>query len=53
MINDLTEPPGTKPDTFLDFPFQPDLDDLDADIAYTRNHFDWDLGGHLRFSTCQ
>jgi agmatinase len=79
----LTEAPGTKPDTFLDFPFQPDLDNLDADIAilgipfgmpyesgsvandqsnapdalrqassksdiaYTRNHFDWDLGGQL------
>lgn len=83
MIDDLTEPPGTKPDTFLDFPFQSDLDNLDADIAvlgipfgmpyestsipndqsnapdairqassesdiaYTRNHFDWDLGGRL------
>jgi len=79
----LTEAPGTKPDTFLDFPFQPELDNLDADIAilgipfgmpyesgsvandqsnapdalrqassksdiaYTRNHFDWDLGGQL------
>ncbi len=83
MTDDLTEPPGTKTDTFLDFPFQPDLDDLNADIAvlgipfgmpyevtsfpndqsnapdairqassesdiaYTRNHFDWDLGGQL------
>jgi len=79
----LTEAPGGKPDTFLDFPFQPGLDNLDADIAilgipfgmpydsssiandqsnapdairqpssesdiaYTRNHFDWDLGGQL------
>lgn len=69
--------------TFLDFPYQPDLDSLDADIvilgipfgmpyepgalpndqsrapdairqasspadiAYTRNHYDWDLGGPL------
>ena len=83
MTDDLTEPPGTKPDTFLDFPFHADLDDLEADIAilgipfgmpyestsfpndqsnapdairqassesgiaYTRNHFDWDLGGQL------
>ena len=83
MTDDLTESPGTKPDTFLDFPFHTDLDDLDADIAilgipfgmpyestsipndqsnapdairqassesdnaYTRNHFDWDLGGQL------
>lgn len=83
MSKKLTELPGTKPDTFLDFPFQPDLDNLDADIAilgipfgmpydstsiandqsnapdairrassesdiaYTRNHFDWDLGGQL------
>jgi len=83
MSTKLTAAPGTKPDTFLDFPFQPELDDLDADIAilgipfgmpydsssiandqsnapdvirqassesdiaYTRNHFDWDLGGQL------
>ena len=83
MSKHLTEAPGTKPDTFLDFPFQPELDNLDADIAilgipfgmpyevsaiandqsnapdairqasseldiaYTRNHFDWDLGGYL------
>ena len=83
MTHDLTEPPGTNPNTFLDFPLQTDLDDLDADIAilgiqfgmpyestsipndqsnapnairqassetdiaYTRNHFDWDLGGQL------
>lgn len=83
MSKKLTEAPGTKPDTFLDFPFQPELDNLDADIAilgipfgmpyesgsvandqsnapdalrqassksdiaYTRNHFDWDLGGQL------
>ena len=31
MSNDLTEPPGTKSDTFLDFPFQPGIDNLDAD----------------------
>lgn len=30
---ELTEPPGTKPDTFLDFAYQRDLDNLDADIA--------------------
>ena len=83
MASELTEPPGKGPSTFLDFPYQADLDSLDADIAilgipfgmpyasdsapndqsrapnairqatskediaYTRNHFDWDLGGHL------
>jgi len=79
----LTEPPGATPRTFLDFPLQTNLDDLNAhiailgipfgmpyhpsamandqslapdalrqassmeDIAYTKNHFDWDLGGPL------
>ncbi len=77
----LTEAPGKPPHTFLDFPFEPDLDNLQADIAilgipfgmpyspgsmandqsrapdcirqaaehaaYTREHFDWDLGGPL------
>ena len=77
----LTQPPAGAPRTFLDFPFEPDLDALDADIAilgvpfgmpyspatmandqsrapdairqaaehaaYTREHFDWDLGGPL------
>jgi len=81
MTEKLTEPPGTFPRTFLDFPFAGELDDLDADIAilgipfgmpyqaaamandqsrapdairhasmdidYTRNHYDWDLGGPL------
>ena len=83
MTNKLTEAPGKRPDTFLNFPFQPDLNELDADIAvlgipfgmpyeatgtandqskapdairqassqsdiaYTRDHFDWDLGGYL------
>ncbi len=83
MSSTLTKPPGAGPDTFLDFPYQPDLDNPDADIAvlgipfgmpyetgvvandqcrapdairqasskvdiaYTRNHFDWDLGGRL------
>lgn len=79
----LTEPPGNKGGTFLDFPLVLNLDDLQADFAilgipfgmpygpssmandqstapdiirhtptpedieYTKNHFDWDLGGHL------
>ncbi len=83
MATELTEPPGMGPSTFLDFPYQADLDNLDADIAilgipfgmpyeagsmandqsrapdairqasskidiaYTRDHFDWDLGGSL------
>ena len=83
MTNGLTEPPGNKGGTFLDFPLALNLDDLQADFAilgipfgmhygpssmandqstapdiirhtpskadieYTRNHFDWDLGGHL------
>lgn len=81
MTEKLTEPPGTFPRTFLEFPFADDLDDLSADIAilgipfgmpyqaaamandqsrapdairhasldidYTRNHYDWDLGGPL------
>ena len=83
MQKDMTAPPGANSHTFLDFPYQPDLDNLDADIAilgipfgmpyesgsvandqsnapdalrqassksdiaYTRNHFDWDLGGQL------
>jgi agmatinase len=33
MTKKLTEPPGTFPRTFLDFPFVDDLDDLNADIA--------------------
>ena len=81
MTEKLTEPPGTFPRTFLEFPLANDLDDLNADIAilgipfgmpyqaaamandqsrapdairhasmdidYTRNHYDWDLGGPL------
>ena len=83
MTENLTEPPGTVPGTFLEFPLATNLDDLDADIAilgvpfgmpyspstmandqsrapdalrqaagsfdiaYTKNHFDWDLGGPL------
>lgn len=81
MTKQLTEPPGTLPRTFLDFPLAEDLDTLNADIAilgipfgmpyqasstpneqsrapdairqasfdidYTRNHYDWDLGGPL------
>ncbi len=79
----LTQPPGTTPQTFLDFPFINSLDEFAADIAilgipygmpyeassmaneqskapdairqftnsedifYTRNHYDWDLGGPL------
>jgi len=79
----LVEPPGEPVRTFLDFPLDIDLDNLDADIAilgipfglpydaatmandqsrapdairrapsvadveYTRNHYDWDLGGPL------
>lgn len=79
----LTEPPGNKGGTFLDFPLVLSLDDLQAhfailgipfgmpydaatmandqstapdiirqtptkaDIEYTKNHFDFDLGGHL------
>ena len=92
MTTTLTEPPGTFPRTFLEFPFADDLDNLDADIAilgipfgmpyhaaamandqsrapdairrasldidYTRNHYDWDLGGplldgrHIRVVDC-
>ena len=33
MTTPLTEAPGTPPATFLNFPFQPDLDALSADIA--------------------
>ena len=33
MTKQLTQAPGKVPQTFLDFPFAPDLDDLDADIA--------------------
>ena len=81
MTTELTEPPGTMPRTFLDFPLAEDIDVLHADIAvlgipfgmpydasatpneqsrapdairrasfdidYTRNHYDWDLGGPL------
>jgi len=83
MNSILTEQPGKRPVTFLDFPYQADLDSLDADIAvlgipfgmpydasamandqsrapdairqtssmsdiaYSRNHFDFDLGGQL------
>lgn len=83
MTEKLTEPPGNKGGTFLDFPLVLNLDDLQADFAilgipfgmpygpssmandqstapdiirhtptpedieYTKNHFDWDLGGHL------
>ena len=81
MTDKLTEPPGTFPRTFLDFPLATDLDNLEADIVilgipfgmpyhaaamandqsrapdairqasldidYTRNHYDWDLGGPL------
>ncbi len=83
MSERLTEIPDTSPRTFLDFPFEDDLDNLDAqvailgipfgmpyqpatmandqsrapdairgapepeDIEYTKNHFDFDLGGHL------
>ena len=83
MTEKLTEIPGTNAQTFLDFPFADDLDDLHADIAilgipfglpyqastmaneqsrapdairgastmddieYTKNHFDFDLNGHL------
>ena len=79
----LTEPPSACPHTFLDFPLQTNLEDLNAhiailgipfgvpyqpsamandqsrapdairqatsmvDIAYTKNHYDWDLGGPL------
>lgn len=83
MTIKLTEAPGNELDTFLGFPYQDNLDDLEADIAilgipygmpydlrkypndqskapdairqapndediaYTLNHYDWDLGGHL------
>lgn len=83
MTKTLTEPPGNKGGTFLDFPLALNLDDLQADFAvlgipfgmpygpssmandqstapdiirntptredieYTKNHFDWDLDGHL------
>ncbi len=83
MTPKLTQPPGTTPGTFLNFPLASDLDNLDADIAilgvpfgmpyepsamandqsrtpdalrqsakpfdiaYIRDHFDWDLGGPL------
>ncbi len=33
MTEKLTEPPGTFPRTFLEFPLADDLDDLNADIA--------------------
>ena len=83
MTQKLTEAPGNKGGTFLDFPLASTLDDLRAhfailgipfgmpyaassmandqstapdvirqtpnkvDIEYTKEHFDWDLGGHL------
>ena len=83
MTREFTTAPGTTPGTFLDFPLETNLDNLEADIAvlgvpfgmpyessamandqsrapdairqttgyldiaYTRNHFDWDLGGPL------
>ncbi len=83
MVNQLLEPPGSTPRTFLEFPLVTDLETLDADfailgvpfgmpyessaepndqsrapdalrrassaedIAYTKEHFDWDLGGPL------
>jgi len=81
MSEKLTQPPGRVPQTFLDFPYADELDDLRADIAilgipyglpyhvdamandqsrapdairqaavdidYTREHYDWDLGGPL------
>ncbi len=81
MTEKLTEPPGTFPRTFLEFPFTDDLDNLGAaiailgipygmpyeaatmandqsrapdairhasmDVDYTKNHYDWDLGGPL------
>ena len=77
----LTQAPGKPPATFLNYPLELDLDNLQADIAilgipyglpyrpdemandqsrapdairqlshhpaYTRNHYDWDLGGPL------
>ena len=77
----LTKAPGVPPSTFLNYPLELNLDDLDADIAilgipyglpyrsdemandqsrapdairqlshhpsYSRNHYDWDLGGPL------
>jgi len=80
-MTQLTEPPRSAPRTFLEFPFAPDLDALEADIAilgipfgmpyvpsdlgneqsrapdalrgasahvdYTRNSYDFDLGGPL------
>lgn len=83
MAGKLTEIPCANPQTFLNFPFADNLDDLGADIAilgipfgmpyqaatmandqsrapdvirgtpsmedieYTKNHFDFDLDGHL------
>ncbi len=83
MSKTLTTAPGQTSGTFLEFPFESNLDDLQADfavlgipfgmpyspasmandqskapdairhapnaedIAYTKNHYDWDLGGHL------
>ena len=77
----LTQAPGKPPATFLNYPLELDLDNLQADVAilgipyglpyrpdemandqsrapdairqlshhpaYTRNHYDWDLGGPL------
>jgi len=77
----LTQAPGRPPGTFLNYPLELDLDNLQADVAilgipyglpyrpdemandqsrapdairqlshhpaYTRNHYDWDLGGPL------
>lgn len=76
-----TEPPGSPPRTFLDFPYADDpgaagadiailgipfgkpyhaaamandqsrapdaIRQASSDVAYTRNHYDWDLGGPL------
>ncbi len=81
MTVNLTESPSSPTHTFLNFPLELDLNQLDADIAilgipygktyrveeaandqsrapdairqssemadYTRNHYDWDLGGPL------
>ncbi len=81
MTSYLTVAPNSSPRTFLSFPLELNLDQLDADIAilgipygmpyrvselandqsrapdairqssemvdYTRNHYDWDLGGPL------
>ncbi len=82
-MDNVTEPPGNNSATFLNFPYEADLDSLNADVAilgvpfgmpyapsamandqsnapdairhyateedifYTRNHYDFDLGGYL------